>query len=160
PGELETYLEMAEHGQTAARVDFEKALQLAPSEPKVYLAMAESTAKSGLGRDEVRRILEDGLKKVPTSVELYLVLASIEREGGQLDKAIEILEDGVKVVSEPGPLHRFLAEWLAERGDTGKLNFQIEELESIGYSPDYVKYLRAYYDFNKKDFLKARQGLL
>jgi len=166
PGEPETYLGMAEYARAAANNDFEKALQLAPGKPEVYLAMAENVAKDQSGRDKARQILEEGLKKAPTSMQLYGTLANLELRAGEVDRAIKTLEDGVKLVSEPGRLREFLAEHIlaargdARRGDTDKLLRQIEELRKIGYPSVYLQYLTARYCFNTKDFLKARQLLL
>ena len=55
-----------------------------------------SEGKSGY--DRARRILKDGLKKVPTSREIYESLADVEilAGNGNLNGAIEVLELGVK----------------------------------------------------------------
>ena len=126
---------MAEYAQAAAKDDFEKALQLAPGKPEIYLEMARNFEKDKSGRDKARQILEDGLKKAPKSMELYQTLAKIElrrrpgRQGNQNPGRRR--EEGVGA----GPLRLNPGRVLARRGDTGKLRLQIDELEKIGYSP-------------------------
>jgi len=143
-----------------ARDDFQKARQRASEKPEVYLEIARTFGEDKSGRDEVRQILEEGLKKAPKSMELYQTLADLEVRADQVDKAIQTLEDGVKWVPEPSGLHWFLAKILAGRGDTDKLRLQIDKLETLGFSPLDVKYLTGCYYLNSKDFLKARQNFL
>ena len=54
----------------------------------------------------------------------------------------------------------YLTELLIQRGDTGKLLMQIEELKRIGHSPVLMQYFTACYHINAKQFLKARQLLM
>ena len=83
-------------------------------------------AEQESGPDEAQRILEDGLKTLPSSIPLYLALAKHEFETGQAAKAIKLLEAGVeatRVKSIPGAgnLHRMLAGILAGQQDNDKL---------------------------------------
>ena len=83
--------------ESDAKKDFEKARELAPTEPEVYLQQARTAMSEGKsGYDRARRILKDGLKNVPTSKEIYEALANIEFRAGNLNEAIDVLELGVK----------------------------------------------------------------
>ena len=144
-----------------AQKDFEKARQLAPSEPEVYLQLAQAAMnRSKLGYNEARTILEDGLKKASSSVAIYEALANIELRTGHVDKAIEDLELALKSEPDRSSLRFHLTDLLAKRGDTGKLLKQIEELKNRGHSQVLINYFNACYNVNSGQFLKARQLLL
>ena len=57
--------------------DFTKALELAEGKPEVYLELA-ANKETESKYDDARQILEDGLKKAPTSAAIYLALAGLE----------------------------------------------------------------------------------
>ncbi len=141
-----------------AREDFEKARQLAPGEPKIYLELAK-IAEQASGPDEARRILDVGLKAAPTSIALYQSLANLELRTGRLDDAVQVLRNGVKSIPAARSLHWVLADILARRGETDKLRKEIEDLELLGYLPIALQYLKAHYFYNINDFSKARANL-
>jgi tetratricopeptide (TPR) repeat protein len=144
--------------------DFRQAMKLVPDRPEVYLELAEATEKEatakGTGRANARRILEEGLKTAPTSVALYEALASLDSRGGSSDKAIETVEVGLKSMPGETRLRSLLALLLAARGDTDKLLLEIRQLENMGYSPLVLRYLRAYYHVNSRQYQLARQLLV
>ena len=147
--------------------DFEKARKVAPHEPEVYLQLAQlALREEKSGYEQAREILKDGLKNAPDSVELYNFLASIEFRAGKtdkaaaLDRAIAVLEAGLKRRPDQGDLRVHLTDLLVERGDTGKLDFQIEELKKLGHPQPLIRYFAACSCINKRKFLKARQILL
>ena len=144
---------------TDARQDFQKAADLAPHVPEILLELAKAVATDKSGRSNARQILENGIKAAPKRPELYQALASIELEDGQLDKAITVLERGLKELPESLQLHVALAERLAQRGRTGELFVQIEELKKLGCIPTYVQYLTAYYHVNLHQYRTAQQIL-
>ena len=146
-------------GLGGSEVDFRKALELAEASPDVYLELAKAIEAES-GYDAASAIFEMGLKKAPTSTEIYGALTSLELRNGRLDRAVETLERGLKSPADKGNLHWMLANVLAMRGDTGKLRLQIEELRKIGYPDILLQILNAYYWINASDFMKARQILV
>jgi tetratricopeptide (TPR) repeat protein len=145
-----------------AQANFKKARDLAPSEPDVYLALADLAVNgSKPNYDQAREYLKAGLKASPTSAVLYLALADKERNAGDLDEAINVLERGLKVDPDQSANRIQLAELLTQRGkDAGKLRLQTEELKRLGHSPVLTQYLEACYYINTQGFLKARQLLV
>ena len=161
PKNYRVYLERGRYrnrfGLPGARDDCQKALQLDPREPDIYLEMAQmDRSPSG---DAARRILEDGLKVVPNPVPLTLALATLELRAGRVERSIAILQQGLAASPNQPSLRLPLAIILAERGATGELLLQIKELEQIGFYPVMIKYLNAYYNINKRDYVEARQIL-
>jgi tetratricopeptide (TPR) repeat protein len=162
-----------------ARVDFEKALRLDPRKPETYLLLAK-VAEQESGPDAAQRLLEDGVKKLPSSIPLYLALAEHEFNNRRPAEAIKRLEAGLKEVAAKeaalrqggakdaaltsiagaASLHRMLAGILAAQGKTDKLRLEIETLERMGHSYTDLQYLKACYYFNADDVLRARQNLL
>jgi cellulose synthase operon protein C len=145
--------------------DYDKALKLADTKPEVYLELARIAVMEGqIG--EAKKVLEDGLKKSPASAQLYMRLADFERATGHPEQAIETYERGLKSAGDKTEtrflleLRFLLALTLADRGDTGKLRLQIDELRNAGLAPVAVQLLTAYYHVNSSDFRKARQLLV
>ena len=144
-----------------AKKDFEKARELAPSEADVYLQLAqlaENNSKAGL--DEARRILTTGLESASSSSAIYEALANIELRAGNRDEAIGVLDSGLKKYPDQSSLRLRLADLMAQRGDTGKLLLQIEELNKLGCPPVWIQYITACYCINQHQFVKARQILI
>jgi cellulose synthase operon protein C len=144
--------------------DFRKALKLAPDRVDVYLEVARAAElEPGLDAarrlDAARQVLEKGLAAAPKALELYLTLANLEQRAGRVDRAVEALELGLKAMPDEVRLRVQLAILLANRGDTGGLLLQIDELERVSFSRPFTQYLRAYYNFNKHEFYQARQIL-
>ena len=136
--------------------DFEKARNLAPSEPEVYLQLARAAMEgSKSDYDQARQILENGLKKASSSSAIYEALANIEIRAGKIDKAVEDLEHGLKLEPDQSDLRLLLTNLLASRGDTGKLLLQIEELKKRGYSPVLINYFTACYYINMSQICRG-----
>jgi tetratricopeptide (TPR) repeat protein len=144
-----------------AEKDFKKARALSPSEPEVYLQLAQvALDRSKPDYNEARRILEDGLKNASSSHAIYEALASIEIRDGKIDNAIKDLERGLKSQPDQSSLRMYLTDLLVKRGDTGNLLLQIEELKNRGHSQLLTNYFTACYYINASQFLKARQLLV
>ena len=144
-----------------AQANFKKARDLAPSEPDVYLALADVAVNgSRPNYDQAREYLNAGLKNSPTSTVLYQALADKEWNAGNTNEGIKVLERGLKAQPDDSTLRMQLTHLLIQRGDTGKLRLQIEELKRLGYSPVLTQYFEACYYINMKQFLKARQLLI
>ena len=242
-----------------ARKDFDKARELAPKEPEVYLQQASAAmCKGESGYDDARRILKDGLENIPTGCDLQLMsslknqsdipkegknlivvavaaknlhirifssegkqevdadekkltaktqrvaelrnrlkglwppheltdedknqvinavrsivdyvpptltaiydaLARLESRAGNKDEAIEVLELILKSQPDQSALRVRLTDLLANRGDTGQLLLQIEELKRLGQPPVLIQYYTAFYHVNTNQFLKAKQSLV
>lgn len=163
PDEYRAYLGRGRYREASgdgegALDDFRKALQLAPDRPEVYLdvALAEERAPR---LDAARQALDKGLAASPKAVELYTALAALEQRAGRGDRAVEALKLGLKELPDHLMLHWQLAQLLAGRGDAGELLLQVAELERLGASPIFTQYLRAYYHFNRREFVQARQIL-
>src|SRR5579883_1977530 len=162
PKNYRVYLERGRYrhrfGLAGARDDFQKARQLAPQEPEVYLEMAQMDQTSS-GVDPARRTLEEGLSRVPDSVPLTLALANLELRAGRVERSIEVLQQGLKTDPDSSALRLPLAILLAERGATGELLLQIKELERIEFPPFMIQYLNAYYHVNRNEYVQARRIL-
>ena len=146
-------------GLPESGADFQKALQLSEGSPDVCLEMAR-TAETESRSDDARQILEDGLKKAPSSAAIYEALAGLEQRTGHIDRAVRTLERGLESATEKGKLRWVLAEFLARSGETSKLLLQIEELKKIGFSSVLVQILSAEYYINSSEFHQAQQLLV
>jgi cellulose synthase operon protein C len=164
PDDYRAYLARGRYRQASggkgSRDDFEKALQLAPDRPEVYLEVASAVDRES-GSDAARQVLDRGLAAAPKSVAIYVALANLQQKAGNADGAVEALELGLKVMPEELSLRLHLAMLLAGRGEgeSGKLLMQIAELERLGANRPFTQYLTAHYHFNKHEFLKAEQIL-
>jgi cellulose synthase operon protein C len=162
PDNYEVYLVRGryrrQYGLPNSRDDIEKALKLAGDKPEIVLEMAGAAATES-GADEARKILEAGLTKIPNSTELYQSLADLELRTGHIDMAIKTLERGLDSAANKVELRMALANFVALRGDTGKLMLQIEELKKLGCNPKILQYLKGYYHVNASQFREARQAL-
>ena len=121
-------------------------------------------AVEGVSRGSRRpvRSWNKALAAAPKSVEMYLALANLEQRAGRVERAVErALELGLKAMPDELKLRLQLAMLLASRGegDSGRLSLQIAELERIHASPQFIQYLKAYYNLNKGEFLKAKKIL-
>jgi tetratricopeptide (TPR) repeat protein len=96
----------------------------------------------------------------PTLTAIYDALAQLESRAGNKDEAIEVLKLILKSQPDQSELRVRLAELLANRGDTGQLLLQIEELKRLGQSPLLIQYFTAFYHINANQFLKAKQILV
>ena len=147
----------------AAKKDFEESLKLASGEGRTEVILEMATVaeneKEG-GRDAARKILEKGLETTPGSVPLNTALAMLEYHDGHAEKAIEILHDILKTYPNSIRQGLLLATILAKRGDTRELEVQIEELQRIGFSSQYLQFLRACYHVNKNEYAAARDILV
>ena len=166
PKNYRVYLERGRYRRqnmlTGAEDDFKKALELAPKEAEIYLEAAQLAESTTGGLAASRAILDKGLAAAPESVKLYQALFDLERRSGRIEEAIKTLEDGVKVV--PGEIDRIqlryqLAQLLAGKGDTGKLQLQIQELKDLGVNPVVINYFTAYYHLNNREYARAQQIL-
>ena len=162
PDDYHVYLARARYrrqfGLPDAKGDIEKALKLAGDRPEIVLEMADAAGIT-TGPDEARRILETGLTKSPDAATLYQALADLEFRSGHMDKAIDTLDRGLKSVARKDDLQWMLANYLAMRGDTGKLQLQIEELKKLGFNSNLLQFLRGYYYVNASQFREARHVL-
>ena len=121
----------------AARDDFQKAKQLAPAQPEIYFLLAKTFEEEGnAGRDKMRQIVEDGLKKAPTSMVLYEFLARSSYAPARSTRRSRLWKTAWLKVSEPAYLRFLLAELLAERGANAKLDSQLVELRKLEVSEE------------------------
>ena len=147
----------------SAKDDLQRALAMAPSDPKVYAELA-ALARLAKNDDEARRVIEEGLKVLPNDPMLHLERAMLEMSGssGSIDKAITSLRHSVDLLPLPDqPLLRLnLARLLARRGDTSELLTQIGELKRVNLSPIEIGLLEAMYLMNCTEWKKAILSLV
>lgn len=182
PGNYRVYLDRSRYRRLSklpgGAADLDKALALADRDPDVYVEMASAAATEGRqANGAARQILDDGLKKNPSSLALYNALALLDLKSDRPDQAIETLERGLNTtddrsetaenglktpdeVVDKADLLWLLARVLAHRGDAAKLRLRIEQLKSIGLQTTFVDFLNAYYYVITKDYRKARQILV
>jgi tetratricopeptide (TPR) repeat protein len=145
----------------AAREDLERALKRKSDDSAVYLELAEAElGQATPDLQKARRILEDGLKVMPSEASLHRALALLEEVAGQKDKAIESLHRSLQKMPDQVLLHWALARLLAERGGTTELLAEIEELKRLNLSSLIVHYMEAYYQINSGEWTKARESLI
>jgi len=171
PKNYRVYLERGSYlrrfGQTqdrkSAKDDLQRALEMAPNDPKVYAELA-ALARLAKNDDEARRVIEEGLKVLPNDPTLHLERAMLEMSGssGSIDKAITSLRHSVDLLPLPDqPLLRLnLARLLARRGDTSELLTQIGELKRVNLSPIEIGLLEAMYLMNCTEWKKAILSLV
>ena len=141
----------------SAKDDLQRALKMAPDDPKVYTELA-ALARSSRNDDEARRVIEDGLKVLPNDPTLHLERANLEMSGssGSIDKAITSLRHSLELLPDDPMLHGNLAGFLAQRGgDPSELLKQIGELKRLNRSPVSIGFLEAKYLINCKEWKKA-----
>ena len=168
PKSYQVYLERGSYlrrfGQTqdrkSAKDDLQRALELAPNDPKVYTAVA-ALARSSKNYEEARRVVETGLKVLPNEPALHLELAMLERSGS-IDKAITSLRHSVGLLPDQPILRLGLAHLLAQRGDTTELLRQIEELKRLNLPSISIPIglLEARYQIASNEWKKAIQSLV
>jgi tetratricopeptide (TPR) repeat protein len=145
----------------AAKEDLERALKQKPSEPAIYLELAETEiAQVPPNLDKAHRILDDGLKIMPSESSLHRALALLEELAGRRDKAIESIRHSLQKLPDQVILHWALARLLAERGDTTDLLAEIEELKRLNLNNLIVRYIEAHYHVNLSNWTKARDSLI
>ncbi len=166
PENYQAYLERGSYirrfGRTpeqrkSAKDDLQRALKMAPNDPKVYRELA-ALARSSRNDDEARRVIEDGLKVLPNDPTLHLERANVELSGssGSIDKAITSLRHSLELLPDDPMLHGNLAGFLAQRGgDPSELLKQIGELKRLNRSPVSIGFLEAKYLINCKEWKKA-----
>src|SRR5271166_3295022 len=152
PKNYRVYLERGSHlrrfGQTqdrkSAKDDLQRALEMAPNDPKVYAELA-ALARLAKDDDEARRVIEEGLKVLPNDPTLHLERAMLEMSGssGSIDKAITSLRRSLELLRDQPMLSWSLANLLAQRGDTDELLRQIGELKRLNLKPILIGLLEA-----------------
>jgi len=141
----------------SAKDDLQRALKMAPNDPKVYTELA-ALERSSKNFEEARRVIEDGLKVLPNDPTLHLERANVEMSGssGSIDKAITSLRHSLELLPDDPMLHGNLAGFLAQRGgDPSELLKQIGELKRLNRSPVSIGFLEAKYLINCKEWKKA-----
>src|SRR5271157_364775 len=140
----------------SAKDDLQRALKMAPDDPKVYTELA-ALARSSRNDDEARRVIEDGLKVLPNDPTLHLERANLEMSGssGSIDKAITSLRRSLELLRDQPMLSWSLANLLAQRGDTDELLRQIGELKRLNLKPILIGLLEANYQINCGQWKKA-----
>src|SRR5208337_4024142 len=143
----------------SAKDDLQRALKMAPNDPKVYTELA-ALARSSKNLEEARRVIEDGLKVLPNDPTLHLERAYVEMSGpsGSIDKAITSLRQSLELLPDDPMLHACLAGFLAQRGGdptATELLQQIEELKRLNRSQASISFLEAKYQMNRKEWKKA-----
>jgi cellulose synthase operon protein C len=157
-------LEYARYRSTFAKTDedkkvvideYQKALKQLDQEPEAYVELAVIFMAMG-NAPEARRVLENGIEKVPSDAPLHRARASL---ADTVDAKIASLRQSVQVLPDDAVLHWLLAEHLADKGDVTELQTQIEELRRLNYFPDVISFLEARQQVNSKEWQKARQTL-
>ena len=140
-----------------AKDDLQRALKMAPNDPKVYTELA-ALARSSKNLEEARRVIEDGLKVLPNDPTLHLERAHVEMSGpsGSIDKAITSLRHSLELLPDDKMLHFNLGRLLAQRGgDPAELLTQIGELKRLNFRPILIGLLEAQNLINCKEWRKA-----
>ena len=83
--------------------------------------MRQVQALFGAGKSEQAfNLLEDTIKADPTYMEAWMLLGSIYRAAGELEKAIEICETAIKNVPNPSIIYSNLSQLYMESNQFDK----------------------------------------
>ena len=99
------------------------------------------------------------IKLYPNNIGMYAVLADIELQAGNQDKAVAAIEDGLKATSRNPQLLWDLANVLIDVGKPKEAENVIRELATADYPKQLIDYLKARNELAQGHWLAARQGL-
>jgi tetratricopeptide (TPR) repeat protein len=115
------------NGLPGAEEDISRASELAPDDPDVLLAAAESAQ----GRDDeggARKLIGRGLERHPGDVRMYQALAALEARAGRGGEALAVLRRGLEALPDKHDLRWLLAELLIQTGDLEGARAEIARL--------------------------------
>ncbi|MCK4872269.1 MAG: tetratricopeptide repeat protein [Phycisphaerales bacterium] len=128
---------------TLARKDYERALDLAPTDPVVCAAAGRFYHCIGAFEDAVRW-LGIAIDADPGNHEYYVALARTYADRGAYDEAVRMLEEGLEQAPDGRTsLTFYLAETLLSAGETPRVEELIRELSRAGVPADLTRYLEA-----------------
>ncbi len=132
------------HGLEGAAEDAKQAESLEPENPEVILAVA-AEAMSQRDLETARQILTRGESQAPQEARIYQVRASLEREAGNTDAAVEALERGLQAVKDGAVGLRWdLVNLLIDTGQSAEAARALAEMErSSSLAPALRNYARA-----------------
>src|ERR1700727_819457 len=113
---LERGQEALKNGDIArARVEFEEAVRLAPTDPQSQSALGWALAQQG-ELDAAVSHLRVATKEMPEFVDAHLTLASVLAQQGKAVEAEQELRMTVQISPENAEAHRILGRMLSQRG--------------------------------------------
>ena len=158
PGSAKAYLARAlyrrEFAIPGAEDDLVRALGLAPDDPEVLLAAAESARA-----DAAARLLEHGIEVQPTNPRFYEGLATLEARQGRRGRAIERLGEGIRRLPEDRNLRWILAELEIDEGRRDEAAAEIEKLRLMGSGPTLLEFLQERLLFGEHRWTEAARRL-
>jgi tetratricopeptide (TPR) repeat protein len=129
-------------GQKGGAEDVAKALELAPDDPDVILAAAETAQDQGeLAR--ARELLGRGRERAPRDERFYRALAAVESGAGQVDEALSWLDRGLKEFPGSAELLWLRANLLVQAGRAQAAAEAIQGLRAAAFPPELANYLEA-----------------
>jgi tetratricopeptide (TPR) repeat protein len=124
-----------------AAEDTRKALELAPGDAEVLLAVVEE-AQRREETTQARETLQRGLKLHPKDGRFYRALAALEARVGRRPEAIACLSSGVKALPEDWTLVSLLADLLVDDGrvaEARKLSLRLRKEARAATVADYLE---------------------
>ena len=135
-----------------------KSLELAPDN-RDGLRLAAQCCITDKQIDKAREYAARSIKLYPNDIDMYAVLADIELQTGNQDKAVAVIEDGLKATSRNPQLLWDLASVLIDLGKPNEADKVIRELATADYPRQLADYLKARSELAQEHWLAARQDL-
>ncbi len=133
------------------------ALKLGPDDPDaLWLA-----ARCALGKRDFkagRKYAKRGIELHPDYIGMYTALADIELQAERWEAAIDVLKQGLAANEDHQQLLWSMANLLIDTGQIEEAEKIVGRLDSSGYPPTLVGYLRARIAFTRGEWLAACQG--
>lgn len=143
-----------------ARLDIEKAYELAPENADVLLAMA-TRASRDKDYEKAAEYVATGKKLYPEDARFYQIAFDVLVRQEQFEQALAEIDEGLKTIKGAGKyvLMIMKADLNFMRGDLKRLREAIEEMAKAGIRPEFIEWYEACLLAGENKWRPARDAL-